>query len=308
MTSIEKGDSAYAATELTDDKWTTVTGGQHLILTKQPGGEVVFTSGFAQRGTVVVEDLKFDNGLIQIADSVMRIPENLEQTARRAYNDLEAFVGALYTADLMSEVTKQKDVTIFAPRNAAFQQLAGTFEKMDKETLKRVLRYHIVPGKESHIWELKNTTVLNTADNGNNITITRHTNFIYVNSAEIIQTDILISNGLVHMIDNVLNPLDNDARPDTTRTAAQVPVFTLQGETATGTSVPTPFTTALPCMTSCPVTGATDAGSTPTGAATTAQAAGTSKSTNAAAAPRCTGLVGAGVGVGLAVGAMMVGL
>ena len=306
MTSIDKGDSAYASTELTDDKYTTVTGGQHLILTKQPGGEVVFTSGFAQRGTVVVEDLKFDKGLVQIVDSVMRVPESLEATARRAYTDLEAFVGALYTADLMDEVTKQKDITIFAPRNAAFQQLAGTFGKMDKETLKRVLRYHIVPGQESHIWELKNTTVLNTADTGNHITITRHTNFIYVNSAEIIQTDILISNGLVHMIDNVLNPLENDARPDTTRTAAQVPVFTLQGDTATGTTVPTPFTSALPCTASCPVTGATNA---PTGtAATNTQAAGTSKSTNAGVAPRCTGLVGAGVGVGLAVGAMMVGL
>ncbi len=307
MSSIDKGDSAYAATELTDVPWTTVTGGQHLILTKQPGGEVVFTSGFAQRGTVVVEDLKFDNGLIQIADSVMRIPENLEQTARRAYLDLEAFVGALYTADLMDEVTSQKDITIFAPRNAAFQQLAGTFAKMDKDTLKRVLRYHIVPGQVSHIWELKNTTVLNTADKGNNVTITRHTNFIYVNAAEIIQTDILISNGLVHMIDNVLNPLDSDSRPDTTRTAPQVPVFTLQGDTATGTSVPVPFTTALPCTVSCPGTDATNTAAAPTGAKTT-QAAGTSKSTNAAVAPRCTGLVGAGVGVGLAVGAMMVGL
>ncbi len=305
MPSIEKGDSAWASTSLTDSKFTTVTGGQRLILTKQPGGEVVFTSGFATRGTVVVEDLAFDNGLIQIVDSVMRIPEGLEATARFAYTDLTAFVGALYAADMIDEVVKAKDITIFAPRNAAFQQLAGTFAAMDKATLQRVLRYHLVPNNLVHVWELKNATSLVSAASGTApLTITRNANSIFINAAEIIQSDILIANGLVHMIDNVLNPALNGSRPDVTRTAAQLPVFTQQGATETGTTVPTPFASNLPCTASCPVTAVSG---TPTATATS-QATG-SKSTNAAVAPaRCTGLVGAGVGVGLAVGAMMVGL
>lgn len=304
MPSIEKGDSIWASTSLTDEKFSTVAGGQRVILTKQPGSEVVLTSGFATRGTVLVEDLKFDNGLVQIIDSVMRVPETLESTARSAYTDLTAFVGALYATDLMNEVAQQKDVTIFAPRNAAFQQLAGAFEDMDKEKLKRILQYHIVPGHLSHVWELKNASSHTTADDGNKVSITRHTNFIYVNSAEIIQNDILISNGLVHMIDNVLNPDESDARPDVTLTTGQSPVFTPVGATSTGTAVPTPFASDLPCTASCPVPQPTSTG-TEAGAG---NGEGDGEGDENAAPARATGLAMAAMGVGMAVGAVIVGL
>jgi hypothetical protein len=228
-----------------------------------------------------------------------------ESTARSAYTDLTAFVGALYAADMIDELAKLKDVTIFAPRNAAFQQLAGTLGKMDKDKLKRVLQYHIVPGNLTHVWELKNASSLATADKGNKLTITRHTNFIYINAAEIIQSDILISNGLVHMIDNVLNPDESDSRPDVTLTTAQAPVFTPVGPTETGTTVPIPFTSNLPCTVSCPVS-QNPAAATPTTGGGGGQGA-SSKNAGVAAA-RCTGLAGAGVGIGLAMGAMIAGL
>lgn len=300
MTSIIKGDSIWASTTLDDPALSTVKDGQRLILTKQPGGEVVFTSGFATRGTVLVEDLTFDMGLVQVIDSVMRVPETLESTARNAYTDLTSFIGALYATDLMSELSAEKDVTIFAPRTAAFQQLAGALETMGKEQLKRILRYHIVPGSLTHVWELKNDTSLPTA--AGNLHITRHNNFIYVNSAQIIQTDILIANGLVHLIDNVLNPDLASALPDVSATA-QPPVFFPVGATSTGTAVPTPFASAIPCTVSCPVTQANGGGAAPT-AAGNGQGA---SSSNAGAAPaRCTGLAGAGVGLGLAAGAALV--
>ncbi|KAK3305689.1 FAS1 domain-containing protein [Chaetomium strumarium] len=300
MPSIAKGDSIWASTILTDQGFANVTNGQRLLLTKQPGGEVVLTSGFATRGTVVVEDVAFDHGLVQIIDSVMRIPESLPSTARSAYTDLTAFVGALYATDLMRELLNEKDVTIFAPHNAAFQQLAGTLAAMDREKLRRVLRYHIVPGRVAHLWELRNGSALATADSGNRATVTR-SNFVYVNSARVIQSDILIANGVVHMVEGVLNPDKADARPDETLTTAQPPVFpSLVGPTATGSTVPTPFASALPCTASCATT-------RPSAAATGAGEQGAS-SKNAGVSARCTGLVGAGVGVGLMVGGLMLGL
>ncbi|SPQ24627.1 c455cfb6-ced2-4438-8d35-b784b42e963b [Thermothielavioides terrestris] len=313
MPSIAKGDSIWASTTLTDESFTNVTGGQQLILTKQPDGRVVFTSGFATRGTVLVEDLKFDNGLVQIIDSVMRVPETLESTARSAYTDLTSFVGALYATNLMSEFAGAKDLTIFAPRNAAFQQLAGAISAMDETTLKRVLRYHIVPGSSSssssnlthYSWDLKNGSTLATAaDGGRPLTVTRFTNFVFVNSAEIIQPDILVANGLVHMVDNLLNPDKADARPDVASPTAQSPVFSLVDATATGTAVPTPFASYLPCTANCPT-----AQPTAGGAAGAAQGDGAgATSSNAGVAPaRCTGLAGAGVGIGLAVGAVIAG-
>ncbi|KAK0662119.1 FAS1 domain-containing protein [Cercophora samala] len=255
MPSIIKGDSIWAPTLLTDPKFSPIKGGQRLILTKQPGGEVVFTSGFANRGTVMVEDIEWDKGLVQVIDSVMRIPEGLESTARNAYHDMTSFLGALFATDLYDElIAGAKDVTIFAPTNAAFQKLASTLPTLSKEELKSVLRYHVVPGQVSQIWELKNASRLATAEGEHSIRILRHTNFIFADSAQVLQTDILVANGAVHLVDNVLNPKANGTGPDV-EAVAQSPVFSLVGtQTVTGTGAPTPYTEFLPCTVSCPVT------------------------------------------------------
>ncbi|KAL2268446.1 hypothetical protein VTJ83DRAFT_3292 [Remersonia thermophila] len=256
MSSVHKGDPTWKATLLADEAFTTATGGQRLIVTKQPDDAVVFTSGFADRGTVVARDLAFDGGLVQVIDSAMRVPEDIDATARRAYTDLTAFVGALYAAGLMSELARLRDVTVFAPRNAAFQRLAGTLEGMDAEALRRVLRYHIVPGAARPSWDLPTGAELPSADHGNKVAILRHANFVFANSAEIVQPDILIRNGVVHLIDNLLNPDRAAAKPNTAAlTTAQPPVFAATvPPSATGSTVPTPFATYLPCWDGCPHT------------------------------------------------------
>ncbi|KAK4466019.1 Periostin [Cladorrhinum samala] len=308
MTSIVKGESVWSSTLLTDPAFSTVKGGQHLIMTKQPDGKVVFASGYATRGTVLAEDLAFDGGLVQVIDSVMRVPEDLELTTRNAYTDITAFLGALFATGLMGEVVeKQTDLTIFAPRNSAFQQLAGTFAGLSNADLKKILSYHIIPRSVMHVWELKNDTSLTTAEGSDSkVGITLFTNFIYVNSAQLIQTDVLLNNGVVHIIDNVLDYNQAGARPDVSQ-ATQSPVFKVAGtQTETGTALPTPFTSYIPCTTGCPAPGA----ATPTTEAGKANGDDEEKSSSNAglAGARCTGLAGAGVGVGLAVGALMIGL
>ncbi len=62
--------------------------------------------------------------------------------------------------------------------------------------------------------------------------VTRNANSIFINAAEIVQSGILVANGLVHILDNVLKPAVNGSRPDVTRTA-QLPIF---GATGTGTT------------------------------------------------------------------------
>ncbi|KAK0648716.1 FAS1 domain-containing protein [Cercophora newfieldiana] len=299
--SIGKGNSMIAATTLTDPAFTNVTGGQQLILTKQPGGEVVLTSGFATRGTIVVEDIAFDGGIVQIVDSVMRVPETLESTARNAYTDLTAFLGALHRTHIADEILTAKDVTILAPRNAAFQQLAGVLSHTTPSDLRRILHYHIVPDLVLHSWELQNGSFLVSAEQSRTMEITRLGNYIFVNSAQFLQTDILLSNGLVQMVDNILSPDHTDARPDITATA-QLPVLTPSGATATGTKAPIPFTSDLPCTSDCPETETFDAKAPrPTGAPA-------SPPTPDSAPSRNSGLVGIGLGVCLAAGALVVGI
>jgi len=212
---VVKGDTFAVSTKLTTPTYTKVTGGQQTFLTKRTGGDAVFTSGFATRSRVVTEDLIFDHGIIQVVDSVLRIPEPLEATARFAYRDLSIFFSTLAWNGLLDEFTSAKDVTIFAPQNSAFQALVSVLGRMSQDKIRPILRHHLVPNSIQHSWEFLNESAVRAADN-TPIHITRSNNSIYANSARLVHADILLSNGVVHMIDDVLSPKPASAQPDVT--------------------------------------------------------------------------------------------
>ncbi|ROT41280.1 Fasciclin-domain-containing protein [Sodiomyces alkalinus F11] len=289
---LEPGDTISLSTLLNSPAHANVTGGQKVFVTVQPGGEVILSSGSGTHVTVVGLDIPFDGGVVQITESLMVTPTRLEHSIRNSYTDLSAFLGALYAADLVQEFAETPNATILAPHNHAFQRFAGTFEDMDQDELRRVLRYHLVPDAMLRASDLlNNTNVATGAEDGEKVYITRFINDIYVNTAKIIQTDLLVANGIIQMIDSVLNVDEHDARPDVTR-SAQVPVFTATGQTAAGTAAAIPFTSALPCTASCVLSSSYQ----PTG---TAESEATSTISDNAAVP--TGLpVGLGMGVAAA--------
>ncbi|KAM7207948.1 FAS1 domain containing protein [Naviculisporaceae sp. PSN 640] len=253
---IVSGDIVSRPTLLQDPKYSNVTGGAQIVLTKLPSDEVVLTSGFSTRGTIVGADIPFNNGVVQVIDAVMRVPLPLATTARESYPDLVAFVGALYKLGLYEEFNSWKDITVFLPDTKAFQHLAGRFKNEDDAAFRHILKYHVVPGRVLHAWNLENGSALTTYSRGpgqvpNTITVTRNGNYIFLNSAQVIMTDLLISNGIVHVIDNVLNPGNQTALPNP-QAKTQAPVFTPTGATSVGHRVATPFVTDLPCTQDCP--------------------------------------------------------
>jgi transforming growth factor-beta-induced protein len=307
---IPEGPTTFASSLLTDPAYTNVTGGQKVLINKQPGDVVVFTSGAGSRATLVDGDIAFKGGLIQVIDTLMVPPSRLEPTMRVAYKDLTAFLAALYAADLVPSFADSTNVTIFAPRNSAFQLLAGTLTNLTKEALARVLNYHIVPGQVLLSPQLTNGTNLTTAatDAAGNPGVKAHVlragNNAYVDRSQIIQPDILIANGVVHMVDGVLNPDAPGVQPDPA-VGTQPPVFQQTGATSTGSRVETPFITALPCTVSCPVptTAAANITGAATGSTSSSSTSVRSTSSKGGAAARQTGLVAVagllGVGIGM---------
>jgi len=263
------------------------------------------------RSTLLDQDLAFTGGLVQVVDTLLVPPSRLEPTCRDAYSDLKAFLGALYTAGLVETFAETPNVTIFAPRNAAFQLLAGTLSGLARDDLARVLSYHVIPGRLVGSPDLSNGTRLTTlakdaAGSSLDVLITQTGNNRYVDSAQLVQPDILVANGVVHMIDNVLNPDAAAARPNPSL-GTQAPVFPVSGASSTGSRVAVPFTTALPCTSDCPITTTASANSTSEATSTTSSrtttTAGSASSRGAGGMltpPRCTGLAGAGmVGMGM---------
>jgi uncharacterized surface protein with fasciclin (FAS1) repeats len=101
-------------------------------------------------------------------------------------------------------VDSLKDVTIFAPSNAAFSAIGSAIGSLSATQLTQILTYHVVPGTIGYSSLLTNTT-LKTA-NGESVTITISNGTVFVNSAKVILPDVLVANGVVHVIDGVLNP------------------------------------------------------------------------------------------------------
>lgn len=116
-------------------------------------------------------------------------------------------VDALKTAELVSTLAGEKEFTVFAPTNAAFEKIPK--EKLDellanKEKLKKILTYHVVPGKvlASEVVELSDAETVE----GGKITFKVEDDKVYVNEAEVVETDVDAKNGVIHVIDTVLTP------------------------------------------------------------------------------------------------------
>ncbi|KAJ6446820.1 fasciclin domain-containing protein [Purpureocillium lavendulum] len=293
---LETGPTVVKKTLLTDSKYTNVTSGQNVLVNKQPGDVVVFTTSMGTRCTLVEGDIAFQGGLIQVVDNLLIPPARLDKTSE-AFK-VSSFLGALYAAKLMPDLAYRKNVTIFAPQDEAFALVGGGLEKLDAQKLSRVMGYHVVTDQVLVSSAFSNGTKLATlAKSGGDsekVTVRIAGNNKYVNSAQIVQPDILIANGILHLVSDVLNPDAGSEAPNPTL-GTQVPVFPVS-------SVKDAFTSALPCSTDCPVTTTTAGGSDASGAATatTSSSSFRSSSSKGGAMPaRATGGVMGAAAIGL---------
>jgi uncharacterized surface protein with fasciclin (FAS1) repeats len=96
--------------------------------------------------------------------------------------------------------------TVFAPSDEAFKAVpAATMKELagNKELLKSVLSYHVVPGKVTAA-DVKNGNVKTVQ--GANVALAKAGGFVTVEEAMVTKADVDASNGVVHVIDRVLMP------------------------------------------------------------------------------------------------------
>jgi len=126
-----------------------------------------------------------------------------------AAGSFKTLVAAVKAAGLADTLKGKGPFTVFAPTDEAFAKLpAGTVEALLKDTprLKAILLYHVVPGRvmAADVLKLKEAkTAL-----GQTISIDT-TSGVKVDGAMVVKTDILCSNGVIHVIDSVILPKDD---------------------------------------------------------------------------------------------------
>lgn len=121
----------------------------------------------------------------------------------------KTLAAALTAADLVGTLKGEGPFTVFAPTDAAFAKLpAGTVESLlepeNREKLRAILTYHVVPGSVSsaEVVKLKSAKTVN----GKSVPVKTAKNKVMVGGASVVQTDIVATNGVIHVIDTVMLP------------------------------------------------------------------------------------------------------
>lgn len=159
---------------------------------------------------VILTDVKADNGVIHVIDSVILPPE--KDIVELAVEDgrFTTLAAALQAANLVDTLKGEGPFTVFAPTDDAFAKLpAGTVEALlaDIPALTSILTYHVADGyaMASDVVALESVKTLN----GKPVEIMLKDGMVYLNEAQVVITDILAKNGVIHVIDSVLLPPDN---------------------------------------------------------------------------------------------------
>lgn len=120
-------------------------------------------------------------------------------------------VAAVKAAGLVEALSGEGPLTVFAPTDEAFAKLPkGTVETLlkpeNKEKLVAILKYHVVAGSYPAAKVLKSDTL--TTLQGGKLAVSQNSDGAFVDKAKIAKTDIMCSNGVIHVIDSVVLPAE----------------------------------------------------------------------------------------------------
>jgi len=154
-------------------------------------GVLALVLGFA--GSVKAESIP-DKDIVEVAASA---------------GSFKTLVAAVQAAGLVDALKAKGPLTVFAPTDEAFKKLpAGTVENLlkpeNKDKLIAILTYHVVPGRvtASEVVNLNSAKTIN----GRSLKISAREGNVMVDNAHVTATDIMASNGVIHVIDSVVLP------------------------------------------------------------------------------------------------------
>jgi uncharacterized surface protein with fasciclin (FAS1) repeats len=118
-------------------------------------------------------------------------------------------VAAVKAAGLVDTLKGPGPFTVFAPTDEAFAKLpAGTVDDLlkpeNRAKLTAILTYHVVPGRVTadQVVKMKSAKTVQ----GQSVKIAARNGNVMVDGAKVVKTDIMTSNGVIHVIDSVIMP------------------------------------------------------------------------------------------------------
>ena len=189
---------------------TTVQGG--IFKVDAVGQNLVITDGRNRTATITATDVQAGNGVVHVIDRViLPADKTIVQTAQ-ALPQFSILVEAVVAADLAGALSGSGPFTVFAPTNDAFAALLAELGVSkdallaDKALLTQVLTYHVVPARVLKAQVPVGTPITSLQGQTFTIDATLAITDQRGRKAGIAATDVLASNGVIHVIDKVILP------------------------------------------------------------------------------------------------------
>ncbi|XP_077596827.1 periostin-like isoform X2 [Stigmatopora nigra] len=151
------------------------------------------------------------NGVLHLIRTIIRPSEKNTYDILKADGRFTIFLSLMETADLVDLLKQDGSFTVFAPTDAAFADLDAADVKLlksDPTALRTILLYHISRdifingGLEGGVTNLLKTL------QGKNLHVLSANNSIRVNSVDVPDSDLMATNGVIHVVNNLLYPAD----------------------------------------------------------------------------------------------------
>jgi uncharacterized surface protein with fasciclin (FAS1) repeats len=167
-----------------------------------------------EQAAIVGSDIRTSNGIIHVIDEVILPSDaNLVSTAVEA-GSFGTLVAAAKAAGLVDALTGDGPLTVFAPTDEAFAKLpAGTVETLlkpeNKDQLASILLFHVVSGR---VYSDQAATLSSAPSlEGSSLRFAFRGEGLTVQGANIVAADVEASNGVIHVIDQVMLPPKREA-------------------------------------------------------------------------------------------------
>ncbi|KAL0973113.1 hypothetical protein UPYG_G00199140 [Umbra pygmaea] len=148
------------------------------------------------------------NGVVHVIDRVITAVSNTIQEIVDVEEDLTTLSEVASTSGLLDMLGKPGHYTLFAPTNSAFEKLGSDVMQRlmdDKDVLQALLKYHMLSSVQCSEGIMSGQT-FETLE-GHNIEIGCDGDSLTVNGIKmVLKKDILTTNGVIHLIDQVLMP------------------------------------------------------------------------------------------------------
>ena len=183
-----------------------------ILKVEASGTDLTITDGRNRSARILATDIQAKNGVIHTINRVI-LPanKNIVETAQ-ALPQFSVLVEAVLAANLQGTLSGAGPFTVFAPTNDAFTALLAELNiskaalLADTALLTKVLTYHVLAGRVLKA-DVPVNTPITTVQGG---TISVSSTFVLADqrgrNSNITATDVLTSNGVIHVIDKVILP------------------------------------------------------------------------------------------------------